>query len=179
MFLQIFSTQHICEPTGASTSPMHHDLCWSSTAESAFVFLSTDGQNATLSQKRLNSLNELELTQHVRVVSILIINQQQIKANITIVTSQPEFSATNLSINMTIRWSWCWKSSFEAGVCAIVCKSSPVYVLQKVGLLEWATISKMIRLSRSRNRNNFEFPSRGRSQPSQCTHPQIMKSEEI
>ena len=52
-------------------------------------------QNATLSQK--NSLNELELTQHVRVVSILIINQQQIKANITIVTSQPEFSATNLS----------------------------------------------------------------------------------
>ena len=53
--------------------------------------------DATLSQKRLNSLNELELTQHVRVVSILIINQQQIKANITIVTNQPEFSATNLS----------------------------------------------------------------------------------
>ena len=47
--------------------------------------------------KRLNSVNELELTQHVRVVSILIINQQQIKANITIVTNQPEFSATNLS----------------------------------------------------------------------------------
>ena len=97
MFLQIFSTQHIREPTGASTSPMHHDLCWSSTAESAFDFLSTNGQNTTLSQKRLNSLNELELTQHVRVVSILIINQQQIKANITIVTNQPEFSATNLS----------------------------------------------------------------------------------
>ena len=52
-------------------------------------------QNATLSQK--NSLNELEFTQHVRVVSILIINQQQIKANITIVTNQHEFSATNLS----------------------------------------------------------------------------------